>query len=63
MRTLLRLVAAGMLLVVLPSAAQQKKESLPKVWSASAPLYPPLPSRPASREWLRFALPPMANGL
>ena len=28
--------------MVLPSAAQQKKESLPKVWSAAAPFYPPI---------------------
>jgi hypothetical protein len=38
---LLSLVAAGMLFL-LPSVAQQKKEPPPRVWSAQAPLYPPV---------------------
>ena len=43
MRRLLKIPAAVILLLAIcPLAAQQKPEPVPKVWSASAPFYPPL---------------------
>jgi len=42
MRKLLRIGAGAILLPICLSTAQQKSESVPRVWSAQAPLYPPL---------------------
>ena len=43
------LLAVLGILSVLPSAAQQKNEVLPKVWSASAPFYPPVAKQASIR--------------